>query len=121
MGSLPSPVFNHSSCDWVLCSTFLSCCLTSTEAAYGLSETGDRGWGEGSGTCEYLVPELRPVKTEETSVVVEVLLYVHRNRRFIRDGEPRTSTSTFTQLLSSENVSHRQNNNVKEVGTPPDP
>ena len=30
--------------------------------------------------------------------VVEVLLYVHRNRRFIRDGrEPRTSTSTFTQ------------------------
>ena len=34
--------------------------------------------------------------------VVEVLLYVHRNRRFIRDGEPRTSTLTFTQLLSSE-------------------
>ena len=30
-----------------------------------------------------------------------VLLYVHRNRRLIRDGEPRTSTSTFTQLLSS--------------------
>ena len=27
---------------------------------------------------------------------VEVLLYVHRNRRFIRDGEPRTSTSTFS-------------------------
>ena len=33
--------------------------------------------------------------------VVEVLLYVLRNRRFIRDGEPRASTSTFTQLLSS--------------------
>ena len=33
--------------------------------------------------------------------MVEVLLYVHRNRRFIRAGEPRTSTSTFTQLLSS--------------------
>ena len=33
--------------------------------------------------------------------VVEVLLYVHRNRRLIRDGEPRTATSTFTQLLSS--------------------
>ena len=30
-------------------------------------------------------------------VDVEVLLYVHRNRRFIRDGELRTSTSTFTQ------------------------
>ena len=24
--------------------------------------------------------------------VVEVSLYVHRNRRFIRDGEPRTAT-----------------------------
>ena len=30
-----------------------------------------------------------------------VLLYVHRNRRLIRDGEPRTATSTFTQLLNS--------------------
>ena len=30
-----------------------------------------------------------------------VWLYVHRNRRLIRNGEPRTSTSTFTQLLSS--------------------
>ena len=29
-------------------------------------------------------------------VVVAVLLYVHRNRGLIRDGEPRTSTSTFT-------------------------
>ena len=37
----------------------------------------------------------------EIDVVVEVLVYVHRNRRFIMDGEPRTSTSTFTQLLSS--------------------
>ena len=37
-----------------------------------------------------------------SSVVVQVLrLYVSRNRRFIRDGEPRTSTSTFTQLPSS--------------------
>ena len=33
--------------------------------------------------------------------LVEVLLSVHRNRRLIRDGEPRTSTSTFTQLLNS--------------------
>ena len=31
-----------------------------------------------------------------------MLLYVHRNRRLIRDGEPRTATSTFTQLLSSD-------------------
>ena len=30
-----------------------------------------------------------------------VLLYVHRNRRLIKDGKPRTSTSTFTQLLNS--------------------
>ena len=29
------------------------------------------------------------------------LVYVHRDRRLIRDGEPRTATSTFTQLLSS--------------------
>ena len=29
------------------------------------------------------------------------LLYVHRNRRFIRDREPRTSTSTFIQVLNS--------------------
>ena len=36
------------------------------------------------------------------SQMVEVLLYVHRNRSFIRDREPRTSTSTFTQLLRSE-------------------
>ena len=31
--------------------------------------------------------------------MVEVLLNVHRNRRLIRDGEPRTATSTFTQLM----------------------
>ena len=38
--------------------------------------------------------------------MVEALLYVHRNRRLIRDGEPRTSTSTFTQLLNSEQGDH---------------
>ena len=38
-------------------------------------------------------------------LLVEVLLYVHRNRRLIRDGEPRTATSTFTQLLSSDGSS----------------
>ena len=31
-----------------------------------------------------------------------VLLYVHRNRKAHYDGEPRTATSTFTQLLNSE-------------------
>ena len=36
-----------------------------------------------------------------SEVVVEALLYIHRNRRFIRDGEPGMSTSTFTQLLNS--------------------
>ena len=33
--------------------------------------------------------------------MVEVLLYVHRNRRLIRD-ETRPSSSTFTQLLSAD-------------------
>ena len=34
--------------------------------------------------------------------LAEVLLYVHRNRRFNYQGRgPRTSTSTFTHLLSS--------------------
>ena len=34
-------------------------------------------------------------------VQVEVLLYVHRNRRFIRDGSPgRPPRLTFTQLLT---------------------
>ena len=35
-------------------------------------------------------------------VVGGVLLYVHRNRGFIRHGEPRMATSTFTQLQSFE-------------------
>ena len=33
-----------------------------------------------------------------------MLFYVHGNRRLIRDGEPRTATSTFTQLLNSAEV-----------------
>ena len=37
-----------------------------------------------------------------------MLLYVHRNRRLIRDGELRTATSTFTQLLSSVSESKYQ-------------
>ena len=39
---------------------------------------------------------------DEEEKLVEVLFYVHRNRSLIGDGEPRTATSTFTQLLSSE-------------------
>ena len=36
------------------------------------------------------------------NLMVEVLLYVHRNRRLIvRDREPGTVTSTFTKLLCS--------------------
>ena len=31
-----------------------------------------------------------------------LLLYVHRNRKAHQDGQPRTATSTFTQLLNSE-------------------
>ena len=31
-----------------------------------------------------------------------MLLNVHRNRGLIRDGEPRTATSTFTQFLSPD-------------------
>ena len=31
-----------------------------------------------------------------------MLLYVHRDRRPIRDGKPRTATSTFTQLPNSD-------------------
>ena len=34
-----------------------------------------------------------------------MLLYVHRNHKAHYDGEPRTATSTFTQLLNSE---HRE-------------
>ena len=36
-----------------------------------------------------------------SSVDVEVLLYVHRNHMFFRDGKPRAATSTLTHLLSS--------------------
>ena len=57
-----------------------------------------------------------------------MLLYVHRNRRFIRDGspgrpprlwspgrEPRTSTSTFTQLLSSDGSVLKQDSSDASV------
>ena len=38
-------------------------------------------------------------------VHVLMLLYVHRDQKTIRDGEPRTTTLTFVQLLNSEVVS----------------
>ena len=44
------------------------------------------------------------VAVKALSKLAEVLLYVHRNRRRIGDGEPRTATSTFTQLLSSNAI-----------------
>ena len=48
--------------------------------------------------------------------VKSVLLYVHRNRRFITEGrEPRTSTSTFTQLLSSEGGGGRGGGRVQST------
>ena len=34
-------------------------------------------------------------------ILLQMSLYALRNPRLIRDGEPRTATSTFTQLLSS--------------------
>ena len=52
----------------------------------------------GGGEREREVADITPARSDQ---YVDVLLYVHRNRRFVRDGEPRTSTSTFTQLLSS--------------------
>ena len=42
------------------------------------------------------------MKKKHNWLVAWVLLYVHRNRRVIRDGEPRMASSTFTQLLGSE-------------------
>ena len=35
-----------------------------------------------------------------------MLLYVHRNHKAHWDGEPRTATSTFTQLLNSVTYTH---------------
>ena len=37
------------------------------------------------------------------SMVQHMLLHVHRNHKAHSDGEPRTATSTFTQLLNSDN------------------
>ena len=63
--------------------SWLKCCFTSTE------------------TVGLLGTEAQDVHLDFHTAPVEVLPYVHINRRIIRDGEPRTSTSTFTHLLSS--------------------
>ena len=34
-------------------------------------------------------------------LILLILLYIHRTVKTIRDGEPKTATSTFTQLLNS--------------------
>ena len=41
-----------------------------------------------------------------------MLLYVHRDHRTIRNGEPRTVTSTFTQLLNSEEEKRGRQNSI---------
>ena len=48
-----------------------------------------------------LAPSSSGLHSDMAVGLVEVLLYVHRNRRLIRDEEPRMATSTFTQLPSS--------------------
>ena len=57
---------------------------------------GEGGSGEGLTTknqkcslaTNYDMSQKHKRHQEVTKVVVEVLLYVHRNRRFIRDGSP---------------------------------
>ena len=69
-------------------------CFTSVETPRGLLGTGIPG---------------RPRRLSHSSWALSgkgsssVLLYVHRDSKgTIRDGDPRTATSTFTQLLSSD-------------------
>ena len=70
----------------------LKCCFTSTETV-GLLGTGIQDVHFDFHTA----PELCVVYVD-----VEVLLYVHRNRRVIRDGNiGRPPRLTFTQILSS--------------------
>ena len=52
-----------------------------------------------------LLPSHGADKFLEFSVPSSVLFTSTETIRIIRDGEPRTATSTFTQLLSSERVS----------------
>ena len=46
--------------------------------------------------------EPQDVQEEEEEVQVQCCLTSTETIRTIRDGDPRTATSTFTQLLSSE-------------------
>ena len=75
-------------------SSLVECCFTFTETV-GLLGTG----AQDVHLHFHTAPEL------SMSSLVECCFTVHRNCRLIRDGEPRTSASTFTQLLSS--VCHR--------------
>ena len=68
---------------WVLLLEWLKCVFTSTETVRTIKD------GQ---------PRTAPLSS--VGWMVEVLLYVHKNRR-----EPRTSTSTFTQLLSCDSLS----------------
>ena len=68
------------------------CCFTSTETLR-LIRDGHLDFHTAPELCECVI-----------LLVGWVLLYVHRNRRLIRDREPRTATSTFTQLKTSASV-----------------
>ena len=58
----------------------LKCCFTSTETV------GILGTGAQDGHLDFhTAPELSRTPVD---FVVEVLLYIHRNRRYIRDGSP---------------------------------
>ena len=74
---------------------------------------GDGGGGGGPGHIPKFTrsTHFRTLRKGEQPLV-EVLLYVHRNRRFNYQGRgPRTSTSTFTQPLSSDVVNNLHHNN----------
>ena len=53
-------------------------------------------------------------------VKLKLLFHVPRNRRFIRDGEPRMSTSTFTQLLTSDGKHHERRRKASTQTNKPD-
>ena len=71
-------------------SDWLKRCFTSTETV-GLLGTGAQ---DGH-------PDFHTAPGLYCARLIEVLLDVHINRRFIRDRESRTATPTFTQLLGS--------------------
>ena len=74
-----------------LLGSVLQCCFTATETIqYKLLGTGAQD--------VHLDCHLTP------GLCSSVLLYGHGNRRLIKDREPRTAISTFTQFLSSDGV-----------------